>query len=423
MGSMLNRKLRAGGEAPNEVSRDCGSALVMAAIVSVVVFALAAILLSFADHQSSASNSDRQRQQAIDAASSGLVVADSALTKNGSPPDSGLVTLPGGSAAYDVKVRDPHVLGAPYRRVLTSVGSSSNSVRTMQQEVELAPVGFTYGVFSERDLVAGPKWVVKGDLYTNGNLTFGKSASSEYFGDIYARGFIETGKAAVTGSLFANGYVNVNGVTGIGGINAGGKVNGSCTASGSIKPCLLVPPVAEQHLPSFTWNAANYPMGFTSLTGPTSNVGTKGVVYVAGNVVFGKHDDLVLTGNLTIVAKGNITLPRGVSKAAGVSASVQLTVISTCSPAIPCANGAIGTIDTGNNFSYTVPVLMYTKGLFDAKNSSDFFGVLYAGSIDAHANISVTYAAVTTPGFDWSLANPQNFTIRHISTKEINSSS
>jgi Tfp pilus assembly protein PilX len=412
MGPMLKSGLSGEGKVSDGRLRDRGSALVMAAIVSVVVFALAAVLLSFANHQSTASNNDRQRQQAIDAASAGLVRADSALTKHGMPAASGSVTLPGSSATYNVTVRNPNIVGEPFRRIITSVGSSSNSVRTMEQEIELTPVGFTYGVFAD-DLTSGPTWHVTGDLYTNGNLTFPNSTKN-LTGNFYVRGFIDTAKADVTGSLYANGYVKVQGVANIAGIN--GTINGSCTVSASFKPCLTEPPVPDQHLPEFKFVAANYlPVVPTYPTGP-SIAGTEGVYYVTGDVSLG---NLVLTGDLTIVAEGNIAMPGSVKKASAVGASVQLTVISVCSPAVPCTNGSKGTITAANNFTYSVPVLLYTKGLFEAKNSSDYLGVLYAGSLYAHANITVAYAAVKAPGFDWSNANPQNFTIRHVSTKEI----
>ena len=44
-------------------------------------------------------------------------------------------------------------------------------------------------------------------------------------------------------------------------------------------------------------------------------------------------------------------------------------------------------------------------------------------TFDANANMSITYPleGLKSQGFDWSLANPQQFTIRHISTREINS--
>jgi hypothetical protein len=91
-----------------------------------------------------------------------------------------------------------------------------------------------------------------------------------------------------------------------------------------------------------------------------------------------------------------------------------LTIIST-------GVGAAGTITPANNLTIpaTVRTLIYTQGRFDAKNSSTFTGVLYAGDVAAGAHLSVTYTPVGASGFDWSLASPQSFTIRNISTREV----
>ncbi len=140
---------------------------------------------------------------------------------------------------------------------------------------------------------------------------------------------------------------------------------------------------------------------------------TAGVFYTPGDADLSSLGPL--TNDLTIIAGGSITLPKGVSKVG--SATMQLTVIST--------NG--GAIFMPNNFGNPdVPMLVYTTGLFGpAKkntNSANFIGALYTGTFDSHANLKVTYplAGLKSLGFDWSDANPQSFTIRHISTREIN---
>jgi hypothetical protein len=174
--------------------------------------------------------------------------------------------------------------------------------------------------------------------------------------------------------------------------------------------------VPVQHLPGFIWNPANYPSVTTYSTGAafvaaTSKVNAQGVFYITGDVAFSKQDSLRLTGNMTIVATGDIALPGTVSNQTSNNASVQLTVIST----------GIGAITPANNFTIpaTVKTLLYTAGEFGAKNSSTFSGVLYAGSIESGAHISITYTPLAAPGFDWSQASPQSFTIRNITTREI----
>jgi hypothetical protein len=35
------------------------------------------------------------------------------------------------------------------------------------------------------------------------------------------------------------------------------------------------------------------------------------------------------------------------------------------------------------------------------------------------AHSAITHAPITAPGFDWTHANPQRFTIRNVSTREV----
>jgi hypothetical protein len=82
---------------------------------------------------------------------------------------------------------------------------------------------------------------------------------------------------------------------------------------------------------------------------------------------------------------------------------------------------ARGNVTASNNLTIptTVKTLVFTNGSFSGKNSSTYTGVLYSsGNVTLGAHSSITYAPVTAPGFDWSTANPQNFTIRNISTRE-----
>jgi Tfp pilus assembly protein PilX len=61
---------------------DDGFTMVMAVIITAIVFSLGGTWLAYADHESSLSAHDRRRQHAIDAANAGLVVADAALARN-----------------------------------------------------------------------------------------------------------------------------------------------------------------------------------------------------------------------------------------------------------------------------------------------------------------------------------------------------
>ncbi len=413
MGPMLNKNLGGSREAATRRHGDRGSALVMAAIISVVVFALGGVLFSFANRQSSASNSDRQRQQAIDAASAGLVDAASKLTTD-SAPGSYSGTYDSSGSSYDVTVTP--VAGEPSRRMLTSVGSSSNAKRTMQQVVEMVPVGFTYGFFTQ-GTVDGANWTVTGKVYIGGDLNLPSQAKT-VTGDVYVVGNVDGGKASFVGSLYANGTIKIAGVDSVNDVASGQTIDiytaGHCPnppVRGTCQPPNLKPlPVALQTLPSFPWPNASYPGSYQ----PYANGKTEGIFYNAGDVDLSNLS--ALTQDMTIIASGSITLPTRLTKV-GI-APVQLTVISTNS----------GSIFLPNNFDDKyVPLLAYTKGAFTPvkknANSVTYLGALYTGSFDAHANLSITYPleGLKSLGFDWSLANPQQFTIRHISTREINS--
>jgi hypothetical protein len=413
----------------------------MAVIVSVVAFALAGVLLSFANRQSSASNLDRHRQHAIDAAMAGSVVANSALTSNASYSGSGLVTFAGGGAQFEVSVTTDATVTGGFRRILTSYGyapskAAAMSVRTVRQVVELDPVRFSYGVFAAGNYGDGSSSSVLGGMYTGGNVTLGNS--QDYIGNVSSRGNITTGSnQKITGTLHANGNVSVtNSSTEVygsvlagGNITLGGTIRDAARAGGNIGStgcptakvlgsCIQQSPpplVPTEQLPTFVWDAANYlPVVAVNMVGATfvstkKNTNLQGVFNLSGNADFGKQDALQLTGDTVLYVTGNFTLPGTVSNKAAAGVNVQLVVIVR------------GNVIASNNMTIptTVKTLVYTNGSFSGKNSSTYTGVLYAGgSVTLGANSSITYAPVATAGFDWSSANPSSFTIRNISTRE-----
>lgn len=439
METMLNQHKRRQGETSHQPVTDRGSVLVMAAIISVVVFALAAVMLSLTDRESSASNGDRHRQNAIDSAMSGVVIANSALTNNAAYTGSGLVTLTGGAAQFEVSVAIDTTVGG-FRRVLTSYGyaptkASPKSVRTVRQVVDLDPLTFSYGVYAGGNYGDGSSSSVVGGMYTGGNITLGNS--QDYIGNVSARGNIVTGSnQKITGTLRANGNVSVSSsstdvygsVYAGGNITTGGTIRDTAQAGGNIGTsgcptpkvqgsCIQYSPpplVPLENLPVFTYNPANYlpvvPVnigGTAFVTAAQSPI--QGVFNVDGNAEFKKSDSLRLTGDTTIVTSGNFIVPGTVANNAPAGVSVQLVIVVR------------GNVTASNNLTIptTVSTLVYTNGNFDAKNSSTYTGVLYAaGNVILGAHSLITYAPVSAPGFDWTLANPQSFTIRNVSTRE-----
>ena len=288
----------------------------------------------------------------------------------------------------------------------------------MQQTVQLVPIGFTYGFFTEGTL-DGANWTVAGRVYIGGDLVLPSQAKT-FTGDIYVLGNVDAGKADLVGSLYANGDVEIASVGRVNDVAAGGTLDiygaHGCPnppVRGTCRPPHLLPvPVPRQTLPKFPWPNPSYPLGSYQTFDP-AQLPTEGVFYAAGDA------DLTnlrpLTNDLTVIATRDITLPTVVSKAGSTNA--QLTVISTSG----------GSIFMPNNFGNpNVPMLAYTTGSFGPvkknTNSGNYVGALYTGSFDSHANLAVTYplAGLKSLGFDWRDANPQSFTIRHVSTREIN---
>jgi predicted acyltransferase (DUF342 family) len=323
-----------------------------------------------------------------------------------------------------------------FRRIITSYGYAPRaddavSERVVRQVVELDPVTFDYGVFAGANYGDGSASSVIGGIYTGGSINLGNA--HDYIGDIYSRGNIVTGSnQKITGNLHASGNVMVTNTstTVYGSVYAGGTITtggvirdtaqaggaiGCSKVQGACMPSSPPPPVPVQQLPVFTWSAANY-HSVHVVTGPQLRSAAadpiNGVYHVTGDALFSKNDNLQMTGDLTIVATGNVSLPGKITNAANGS-NVQLTIV------------AFGSVTVSNNLTIpsTITSLVYTEGSFDGKNSSVFSGVIYAaGSISLGAYSLITQAPVTAPGFDWTHANPQRFTVRNVSTREITGS-
>lgn len=423
---------------------DDGFTLVMSVMLTAVVFTLGATWVVYANHESSSSSYDRRRQQAIDAANAGWVVADAALSRSSTYTGVAVTAFASGSAEYEVTVVDPPDDGLPFRRVITSVGYAPSKTaidrvtRTVRQVVDLDPIGFQYAMFSESTILTGSSSTVIGDIFSITNITLGNS--QDYIGNIYSLGTVTTGSnQGITGNIYANGSVSLGStstslygsVYSGGSITVKGTVRDTAQAGSTVSDCGRVfgdcieheapPAVPNQQLPTYVFNESAYKGDGLTVTYHTdgaafvasnSKVNMNGVHKVTGNVLFSKNDTLWLTGDTVIVASGNIRLPGNVENHAAGGASVQLTIVS--SP-------GLGWIEPSNNFTIptTVKTLIFTEGMFKAKNSSTFSGALYAGSLSAGAHIAVTYATLDDTGFDWTSANPQSFTIRNISTREI----
>jgi Tfp pilus assembly protein PilV len=458
----------------NHTSSDRGSALVMAVIVSVVVLGLSGVLLTFANHQSSSSNSDRQRQQAIDAAMAGLVVADSALTTGGAYADSGVLkSFPGGGAEYKVTVTNDPAVASGFGRIVTSVSyaptfAAPKQTRTVQQLVVLDPVGgggFKYAIYSTGVIetkspvlcstTPGPCADGNGGMFSSGAIKL-LGDGQTYSGDVTTTGDITTGQnLTINGTLRSGGSISINGSSShvYGDVYAGnvvpidGVVHGKAMASGSIynyspgctsptiaahvtglcqqytTPPAIVSPV--QPNPVFSWKVENYPAGVTGpMNGPAfvtlvNKVDAKGVYWIdSNNIAFPSNGALWLTGDLTIYSPASTLLlpPVVLNKTAG---PVQLTIIGLNGISAP---------------SLTIPdnvlTLLYggtSNILINSTTSAvnrPITGVVYnkQGQVTFGANSSITFAPVAAPGFNFAVSGgaTSSYAIHNISTREIN---
>ncbi len=481
----VNQQLSRGGDPLAPSSRDRGVALVMAVIVSVVVLALGGSILSYANHQSTASRSDGQRQQTIDFATASLSLTDLGLTANKDyAPPVGVQPYPGGGAEFEVVIDpDPahRVIGAIVTvtsTVYVPTKAAAKTTRTMQQQLVLDPKagavggGFKYAVYTTGNLetkspvlcstTLGPcpdgsggifsvghvsllanGAVYSGDVTTTSNITTGQNdtiygtlngcgtvsingTASHVYGNAFACGGIIPIDGTLHGNAFAGGGVlsNQGGCTSA---NIKTHVTGTCKEkSGS--PPQIVPPV--QPNPFFTWNPANYPTG---VTGPmagsafvtaTNKKDVKGVYWISsGRIDYPSNGELWLTGDLTIYSPSTtISLPPVVLNKAGKPIQLSVIVLN-------------GISDSG---SFTVPadvkVLLYGGTGSISLNSATsavnrpLTGVAYnrAGSVTFGANSSFTFAPVEAIGFNFpensgGASTTTTYTIRSISTREINS--
>ena len=454
MAQMLKIELRSNKGSATR-ARDRGSAMVMAAIVSTVVFALAGVLLSFANHQSSASRTDGQRERAIDGAMAGLAVANLALTTNkGYVGSSTPVTFVSGATEYVVTVSTDLAVAGGNRKIITSTGYSpskaslSKSVRTLRQEVDLDPVaggGFTYGVFTKGNYTEGATSKVIGGMYLQGGVTFGDGHYST--GDLTTPSNVDIGtNGTFTGTIRSDGSVTlkagvtVNGSVYGGNINpgTGATIHGAAQSSGTLActPALLASPctqwsapprVTQPNMPSFTYPVSNAP-GMTTLNGPAfvalirnsvvaPNTGIQGIFNVNSDQAnFNATDSLKLTGDLTIYASGGLTLPGTVVNNSG-GKNVQLTVIDTGAFHLSAAALAIPP---------TVKTLIYITAGFETTYTVTLTGVLYVqAKIAVGPNSVITFAPVVEPpGFVFAADDsaPTTFTIRNVSTRETSGS-
>ncbi len=423
-----------------------GAGIVTALMITLIIFALGATWTQIGIHQVEGSSFERHREQALNSAEAGVNQAISTLSAqydwSGTTEP---VALPDGSGEYEIEVtpvdpNDPDDLDryivarsySPYK------GAPRVATRQVEQQVTLDPIdGFSHALFaSPGGLVGDNNSTITGDVYSASDLTLAQSA--KVFGDLTAAGNITThNNSTIGGNVWAgkaatidNSQTTVEGdvwsgsnagegvaLTGavLGDVQTGGTVTGGGTVSGTTSENNPPPPPPTLTQPTFTWDPNNY-LSATSWTSASNfmahwsdNTGAfSGHHYIGGGDSSSNKITLdkkwTMTGDVTLVAEGPITLARDVVN--GTSDELVLTVISSSdrAPAIEFTNNVTIPAD--------IKILLYApNGLIDFSQLKDFHGVVYGESINLSQQFTLAYDPPEVPGFDWGASSATHFDV------------
>jgi cytoskeletal protein CcmA (bactofilin family) len=437
------------GRARRRWAGERGVSLVTAMVITLTVFAIGGIWTSLATHQYTASARDRQREQARNAAEAGVNQAMSRLSGDAGYTVTALVTLPGGTGQYEVSVTTPPSADLRRRRIVSTGYAPAKAApqrvaRRLEQQVDLISTSeFRYALFTAPGGIAGANnLTINGDIYADGDLILTNHATvagsvhslgsvatvsnSTIGGDIRAAGDVTIDNASTTvlGNVYSGGNVVLTGRV-RGNVQAAGTITGdSDRVDGSRAQHSPPPPVQAQTLPTFTWNAVNYPSAqeWPSVAAFQSH-------WSANKDAFsGNHRILcpspcagrisldakwTLTGNATIASDSPITMSREVDNGAG-GAALTLTIVSfsAAAPAVLMSNN----ISPPDSIRLA---LFSPNGPVSFENRKDFSGAIYASSMTLDQQFTLTFVPVAVTGFTWDLASSTHFVIQSRVFREV----
>ncbi len=448
-------------------------ALVTAIMVGFVVsmFTVSMMFVAFHDQTSSAHN--RSYGQALHVAESGVHQAIAYLQNSSGVVPTGTVSGTTDEGTYQYRVtaqsRNRYQIDS-----VGTVGTTTSLQGTRRLRVTMAPpISFRYALFSLGDVTTKNNNNVCGDIWANtfvvvdNNDAVRASTSSQCpsggtsvgSGSVTAAtSYISSGNnSVIEGDAWSGGYTGTSGISiggSVGGFAkassstpgctddashlkykiTGGAVGGAATAWGTISssvggtssPNTCTAAAATKAMPTFNYNAANYPAA-------TLHVYNFPTDYAAFNSYIAANSSN-LSGTFYITGGGS-SYPVDL---AGATISGDLTVIATASP-IDGSNGGLGSSGTAdkivvlaswysppsgntgctstggnpvvgecavsfkNNFSVSgsslsggsnTAVLIYApNGPVAFKNNADFQGAVYANNIQAKNNMNIVYDA------------------------------
>lgn len=446
-----------------------GMALVTAIMVGFIASMIAITMMYVAFHDETASAKNRSWGQALHVAESGVHQAIAYLQNSQGVVPSGTVTGTTEEGQYDYRItaetRNRYTIDA-----VGTVGTGNAIGASRRLRVTMAPpVSFRYALFSLSDVTTKNNNNVCGDVYANTYIEVYNgdairastspscpSGSNQGSGNATAAtGYISmSNNSTIEGDAWSGGYDGSNyGIAMSNGaaigadakassstpgcsddpsntkykIGSSGSVAGDAWAWGSISttvagtshPSTCTAAAATEPIPTYTFNAANYPAGTVhTYTFPAdyatfnsyiaaNKTNLSGTFYVAGGGASYPIDinGVTVTGDLTIVATASpIDGQNGVS-ASGSNDKIVVLASWYAAPASSCTTngGNPGDCAIGfkNNFnmlgsslsggSNTAVLLYAPNGPVAFKNNAEFHGAVYANNIQIKNNMNVAY--------------------------------
>lgn len=440
-----------------------GAGLVIALLVTLVVFSLGAVWIGLGTHQAIGSGREAMRERARNAAEAGLnaamgrLTADPGWTGCGPSPKEPCGTLPG--AAFEVTVLPVLTDPADLNRYIVAKGYAPSRdaprrvARQLEHQVELVPTdGFRYALFTAPGGVTGAnRMTVTGDIYSASDLLLSNNANIS--GSLISRKTITTSNnSTITGDVHALLDVTLNDakttvlgdVASGGSVSLTGRVKGSVQAAGTITGGTVdgsraqgspPPEPPDISLPTFSWPAveAKYPLTAQTWLDPAAfeahwllnKDAFSGHHYVKCALPLPCVTPIALAlkwkvvGDVTVVSEGPIGLSAEIINAAGKP--VTITIVSLA-PDPPLPLPLLPSIEMTNNISLPddVRVLFFApNGTARFKNLKHFSGAVYASNIIVDQQFTITFVPLAVTGFDWGPTSATHYEVRARTFREV----
>jgi hypothetical protein len=284
------------GRASRRVAKgDDGYVLMTAVLLLSVMAVMAAAMFTISNHLGVTTNADRTRKSALSVAESGAEVAIAsvpglAATLTNGQTVTGTGTTADGSYSYTLtKSGDTYLVTS--RGVVGTGTGESGAARVLQVTLS-APSSFSVGLFSNSNVDLSDNQDLYGDLWSNQSIVLrdnqhihsgsviavgyvSLAANTTVDNDVWTGGYDSSGQAVsgtglvrgnvkaspstCTAGSYDTGNYDVVGVRVTGTITTAGNLVNVSGAHGTISTGVCTAAPAPKAMPSFAWNAADYP--------------------------------------------------------------------------------------------------------------------------------------------------------------------